>query len=251
MRRSLVVGNWKMHGSLAGASELLAALTAGIQVSSQADIAVCPPYVHLPLVAQLLADTGIAWGSQNLSDQIEGAYTGEISAPMLKELGCRYAIVGHSERRSLLGETDLFVASKFIAAQSVNVTPILCVGESLELRESGAALAFIEGQVQAVIDKVGIESLANSVLAYEPVWAIGTGKTATPEQAQEVHAFIRELIAKQDQAIADDLQILYGGSVKADNAQALFAKQDIDGALVGGAALKATDFGAIYQAATI
>ena len=249
MRRSLVVGNWKMHGSLASARDLLSGLKAGVKLAEQADMAVCPPYVHLPLVAEVLAGTGINWGSQNVSEQQEGAYTGEVAPAMLAELDCRFAIVGHSERRSLYGESDQLVANKFVATKAAGLIPILCVGESLEQRESGETLAVIEKQLQAVADIAGDQAFVEAVIAYEPVWAIGTGKTATPEQAQEVHAFIRELVAQHSPENAEGLSILYGGSVKAENAAELFAKEDIDGALVGGASLKAADFAAIYSAA--
>ena len=249
MRRSLVVGNWKMHGSVASVTELLAGLKVELVDFDQASVAVCPPYVFIPQIANSLQGSAIAWGSQNLSEQPEGAFTGEISASMLAEFNCQYAIVGHSERRTLYADSDDVVAAKFIAAQASGITPILCVGESLEQRENGETLAWVEQQLNAVVTAAGIDAFANAVIAYEPIWAIGTGKTATPEQAQEVHAHIRRVIAANNQVVADKIQILYGGSVKADNAAELFANDDIDGALVGGASLKANDFAAICKAA--
>ena len=249
MRRLLVVGNWKMHGSRAGIDELLIGLKAQLQPLSVTDIAVCPPSVYIAQVQQALQGTTIACGAQNLSDQPEGAFTGEVSAAMLADTGCQYVIVGHSERRSLYSENDTVVAAKLAAAQQQALTPILCVGESLEQRESGETLAWIEQQLMAVVDQVGIAAFAKAVVAYEPIWAIGTGKTGTPEQAQEVHAHIRQVLAALDTDVAAGIRVLYGGSVKADNAAELFAKADIDGALVGGASLKATEFAAIAMAA--
>ncbi|ARN73006.1 triose-phosphate isomerase [Oceanicoccus sagamiensis] len=252
MRRSLVVGNWKMHGSAASIDTLVTGLQQQLAnlPADQTDIAVCPPFVFIPQVISQLEGSAIACGAQNVSDQQEGAYTGEISATMLAELGCQYVIVGHSERRTLMAESDADIAAKFTAVQSQGLTPILCVGESLAQREAGETLSWIEQQIKAVIAVAGIEAMAASVIAYEPIWAIGTGKTASPEQAQEVHAHIRQVLANESQAVAGALQLLYGGSVKADNAAELFGKQDIDGALVGGAALKAADFAAICMAAT-
>ena len=248
MRRGLVVGNWKMHGSMASVSDLVAGLKQ-MSVNAKADAAVCPPYVFIPSVVSGLETSVITVGAQNVSEQAEGAYTGEVAASMLVDLACQYVIVGHSERRTLYAESDNIVAAKFMAVQAAGLTPILCIGESLAQREAGETLSWVEQQLSAVISKAGVSALAKAVVAYEPIWAIGTGKTATPEQAQAVHAHIRQFIAAQDQAVADGLQILYGGSVKADNAAELFANQDIDGALVGGASLKANDFAAIYSAA--
>ncbi|MDG1772543.1 MAG: triose-phosphate isomerase [Oceanicoccus sp.] len=251
MRRNLVVGNWKMHGSTASIDQLLSGLQQQLSAvsSEQVGIAVCPPSVYISSVSKQLAGSMIACGAQNVSDQQEGAYTGEVSATMLAELDCQYVIVGHSERRTLFSESDADIAAKFIAVQSQGLTPILCVGESLAQREAGDTLPWIEQQIKAVIAVAGIEAIAASVIAYEPIWAIGTGKTASPEQAQEVHAHIRQVLAAESQAVAEGLQLLYGGSVKADNAAELFGKQDIDGALVGGASLKAEDFAAICVAA--
>ena len=249
MRRNLVVGNWKMNGSVAGIEALLDGLSEGLVDIDSADAAVCPPSVFLAQVAGALKETRLAWGAQTLSEYDQGAYTGEVSADMLAELGCKYAIVGHSERRTLFAESDQGIAAKFVAAQAHGMIPILCVGESLEQREAGETLDCVERQIMAVIDAAGIKSMGNAVVAYEPIWAIGTGKTATPDQAQQVHAFIRSIIARLDSTIADDVRILYGGSVNAGNAAELFLKSDIDGALVGGASLKVSDFVSICSAA--
>jgi len=246
MRKKLVAGNWKMHGSLAENVALLSALKpalAGIEA------VVCVPFPYLAQAQSELAGSSIAWGAQNLSEHSKGAYTGEVSASMLRDFGCSYVIVGHSERRSLYGESDQQVAAKFIAAQAGGLVPILCVGESLEERESGITEQVVARQLDAVISAAGIGALANAIVAYEPVWAIGTGKTASPEQAQAVHAFIRSKIAGLDAAIADGLVIQYGGSVKAANAAELLAQPDIDGGLIGGASLIADEFVAICRAA--
>jgi triosephosphate isomerase len=211
----------------------------------------CPPYVYLPVVREWLQGSAIALGAQDISNQVgTGAYTGEISGAMLRDVGCTHAIVGHSERRALYGESDAAVATKFQAAQEAGLVPILCVGETLEQRDAGRTRQTVERQLMTVIDVVGVSAFAKAVLAYEPVWAIGTGRTATPEQAQEVHAFLRGLVAVQDVTIAAGLTILYGGSVKGANAGNLFAMDDIDGGLVGGASLVASEFLAIFRAAT-
>lgn len=246
MRRSLVVGNWKMNGSLANANSLVQGILAGLG-NVDGDIAVCVPYVQIPAVSALVKDTKLALGSQNVGDKASGAYTGEIAAAMLAEFGCKYAIVGHSERRSYYGDTNASVAERFKQAQAQNIIPILCVGETLEQRESNETFAVIDAQLAAVIEAAGIESFQGAVIAYEPVWAIGTGKTATDEQAQEVHAYIRGYFAKQNADIAAKLQILYGGSCKPDNAKGLFAMPDIDGGLIGGASLDADSFLKIYH----
>jgi len=246
MRKKLVAGNWKMHGSLAENAALLAALKPAL---AGIDAVVCVPFPYLAQAQAELAGSTIAWGAQNLSEQSRGAYTGEVSAAMLLDFGCTYVIVGHSERRSLYGESDALVASKYMAAQAAGLKPILCVGESLDERESGVTEAVVARQLDAVINAAGIASLTNAVLAYEPVWAIGTGKTASPEQAQAVHAFIRNKIAALDPAVADQLVIQYGGSVKAANASELMVKPDIDGGLIGGASLVAEEFVAICRAA--
>jgi len=248
MRRCLVVGNWKMHGTIAAVDDLVAGLKHELNDDIPVDVAVCPPFIFIPLVASALSDTAIAWGAQDVSEQVEGARTGEVSAAMLLEYDCRYAIVGHSERRSCHGETDADVAAKFIAAQAVGLTPILCVGESLEQRETGRALEVVEAQVKAVLAAAGVDAFATAVVAYEPVWAIGTGKTASPAEAQAVHAHIRQVFSAVDAERAGKLSILYGGSVNAGNAAELFAKPDIDGALVGGASLKIDEFTAICKA---
>jgi triosephosphate isomerase len=249
MRRGLVVGNWKMNGSTDANAALLQALRAQLGSFDGADVAVCPPFPYLQQVASLLQGSNIDLGAQNVALEAQGAYTGEVSATMLKDVGCRLVIVGHSERRALYGESSELVAEKFVRAQTEGLTPILCVGETLQQREAGQTLAVVTEQLQRVIDLAGIAALQASALAYEPVWAIGTGKTASPEQAQEVHEHLRSVVAQSDTAVAQGMQILYGGSVKADNAAELFAMADIDGALVGGAALVAQDFAVIAQAA--
>lgn len=250
-RRLLIAGNWKMNGSFADSEELVAALVAGVGETRDAEMLVCPPFTYLDRAARWLAGSIVGLGAQNLcAEQGSGAFTGEISGSMLVDVGCRYAIVGHSERRTLYGETDAIVARKFRAAQAVGLVPILCVGESLEEREAGQTETVVARQVQAVLDAEQIGAFANAVVAYEPIWAIGTGRTATPEEAQEVHALIRGLIADQNATIARDLRILYGGSVKGANAAELLAEQDIDGGLVGGASLDAADFLKIFQAAS-
>ncbi|MGZ4980972.1 MAG: triose-phosphate isomerase [Methylobacter sp.] len=246
MRRSLVVGNWKMNGTLASAELLTKGIIAGLG-ENNADIAVCVPYVHLPKVSELVKNTVLALGAQNVADKASGAYTGEVSGAMLSEFNCKYALVGHSERRSYYGDTDESVAARFCQAQEQNIIPILCVGETLEQREQDKTFAVINTQLDAVINLAGIAAFGAAVIAYEPVWAIGTGKTATDEQAQEVHQYIRQYIAAKDQAIADKIQILYGGSAKPDNAKGLFAMPDIDGGLIGGASLDAESFLKIYH----
>ena len=249
MRQPLVAGNWKLNGSRASIEELLNGIQQGMSRVEAAEVAVCPPYIYLQDVAGRLAGSRIVWGSQNLSEQVKGAFTGEISASMLNDFGCTYAIVGHSERRSIYAESDQLVADKFAVAAEAGLRPILCIGELLEEREAGTTEAVVARQLDAVIDKVGVDALANAVIAYEPVWAIGTGKTASPEQAQDVHAFIRNRISAKSAEVAQGIRILYGGSVKASNAEELFSKPDIDGGLIGGAALQAEDFLAICAAA--
>ena len=234
-RSPLVAGNWKMHGNRASNRALLDAVLSEIGGLQGVECAVCAPYPYLGEVAEKLKGTALAWGAQNVSEHAQGAYTGEVSAAMLKEFGCRYVIVGHSERRQLYGESDATVAAKFKAVQGQGMTPILCVGETLEEREAGKTEEVVGRQLDAV-------KFASGVLAYEPVWAIGTGRTATPEQAQAVHRFLRKRVPAQT-------PILYGGSVKKDNAAALFAMADIDGGLIGGASLVAADFAAIAAAA--
>ena len=248
MRARFVAGNWKMNGSLRPNASLLDALKAGLKKSENLEYAVCVPFPYLGQVSAALSGSAIAWGAQNVSEHDAGAYTGEISGAMLKEFGCRYAIVGHSERRALYGEDDARVAAKFIAARRAGLTPILCVGETLEQRERDETESVVGRQLDAVVGAAGAPALADAVLAYEPVWAIGTGRNATPQQAQEVHAFARKRLAARDPALAA-LTILYGGSVKPGNAKELFAMPDIDGGLIGGASLSAADFIAICAAA--
>ena len=246
MRKKLVAGNWKMHGSLAENAALLAAIKPAL-VGIEA--VVCVSFPYLAQAQAELTGSSIAWGAQNVSEQPKGAFTGEVSASMLLDFGCKYVIVGHSERRSIYGESDELVARKYMAAQAAGLTPILCVGESLAERESHVTEAVVARQLDAVIQAAGVASLAKAVIAYEPVWAIGTGKTATPEQAQATHAFIRARIAGLDAGVADQLVIQYGGSVKAANAAELMAQPDIDGGLIGGASLVADEFIAICRAA--
>jgi triosephosphate isomerase len=249
MRTRLVAGNWKMHGSRAANAPLLDAVKAGAGRAAGVAIAVCVPFPYLHETAVALAGTAIAWGGQTLSEHEAGAYTGEVSGGMLRDFGCTYVIVGHSERRALYGEDDARVAAKFAAARRAGLTPILCVGETLAERERGSTEAVVARQLAAVIDAGGAGALAGAVVAYEPVWAIGTGRTATPGEAQAVHAFIRARVAAADRATAASLPILYGGSVKPGNAAELFAQADVDGGLIGGASLVAADFVAICVAA--
>jgi triosephosphate isomerase (TIM) len=247
MRRHLVVGNWKMHGSRPANAELLAGVLGGRPYA--ADVAVCVPFVYLTEAAATLAGSEIRWGAQDVSAHEQGAYTGEISAGMLHECGCRYAIVGHSERRALHAESDMLVAQKAQAALARGVTPIVCVGETLAEREAGQTEAVVKRQLSAVIHQLA-HCAAEMVVAYEPVWAIGTGRTASPEQAQAVHAVLRAQLQAAT-GRAETMKILYGGSVKPDNAATLFAQPDIDGGLIGGASLKAADFIAICRAAPL
>ena len=250
MRSKLVAGNWKLHGNLAANEALLGSLARSIPAGGPAACAVCVPYPYLAQVQGLLKGTGIAWGAQDVSRFDKGAYTGDVSASMLAEFGCRYAIVGHSERRTLFGDNDAIVVEKFAAARRAGLTPIFCVGETLEEREKGATEKVLERQVSALLAKCGAREVAGGVIAYEPVWAIGTGRTATSQQAEDAHAFIRGLVASKDGGVAKGLRILYGGSVKAANAAELFAMPDVDGGLVGGASLVAEEFAAIWRAAT-
>lgn len=248
MRRPFVAGNWKMNGSAAANKALLDGIKAGLASVAGTEVAVCPPFVYLRDVAGQLQGTAVALGAQNLSEQSAGAYTGEISSAMLLDMGCRYVIVGHSERRAIYGESDDLVASKFAAARKAGLIPILCVGELLEEREAGTTEQVIARQLDAVLALEGIAAFAQCVVAYEPVWAIGTGEVATPEDAQEVCAAIRERIREVhgDEA-ADAVRVLYGGSVKASNVGGIMAKDDVDGCLVGGASLQADEFGGICR----
>lgn len=248
MRQILVAGNWKLNGTRASVRELVNGIKEGIGTVGSAEVAVCPPYVFIGEVAEMLNGTAISWGAQDVAKEDSGAYTGEVSAAMLREYGCKYGIVGHSERRTLFGDTDEAVAAKFAAARRVGLVPILCVGELLAEREAGTTEAVVGRQLDAVLNSAGVASLAGAVIAYEPVWAIGTGKTATPEQAQEVHAFIRGRVAALDTGIAEKVRVLYGGSVKGSNAAELFAMEDIDGGLIGGASLQAEEFLTICRA---
>jgi len=241
-RQSLVAANWKMNGTLESIKPLVGAISQGVSEGTQSEVVICPPYVYIPELARLLEKTHIGLGAQNVSHLENGAYTGEVASLMLKDFGCQYVIVGHSERRSLYSENDVRVAEKFVAVQANGMTPILCVGELLQERESNCTEEVIARQLDAVIDVAGIKAFNAAVIAYEPVWAIGTGKTATPEQAQEVHEFIRLRLARHDNETANIIRILYGGSVKADNAKQLFELADIDGGLIGGASLVAEDF---------
>ncbi len=244
MRGKFVVGNWKMNGGLAANAALLAELATGWTPESGRGIAVCVPYPYLAQAGAALRATTIAWGAQDVSEHESGAFTGEVSARMLVEFGCRYAIVGHSERRQFYGDTDAVVAAKAVAALAAGLTPIACVGETLAERDAGATMAVVSRQLDAVLAAVGANA-AKIVVAYEPVWAIGTGRTASPDAAQEVHASLRGRLAKSGAA---DVALLYGGSVKADNAKSLFAMADIDGGLIGGASLRSAEFLAIARA---
>jgi triosephosphate isomerase len=241
MRKRLVAGNWKMHGNRASNRALLDALLAGIGALEGVECAVCVPFPYLGEVAGRLKDTKLAWGAQNVCEHAQGAFTGEIAAAMLAEFGCRYVIVGHSERRQLYGETDAQVADKFTAVRGHGMTPVLCLGETLEEREKDRTEEVVARQLEAVMKK-NEQAFEKAVVAYEPVWAIGTGRTATPDQAQAVHAFLRA-------RLLPETRILYGGSVKKENAAALFAMDDIDGGLIGGASLVAADFIEIVKAA--
>ena len=249
MRRTLIAGNWKMNGSLESITELMNGIKAGLEEVSNADLAVCPPAVYLMKVQGLIDGAAIALGSQNICDHASGAFTGELAPSMLKEAGCQYAIIGHSERRSLYGESDGLIARRFAMAVESSITPILCIGETLEERESGVTEDVVSRQLDAVIDTQGIDAIGHCVIAYEPVWAIGTGKTATPEQAQAVHAFIRAKLSSMSADVAEKVQILYGGSMNAGNAADLLSQPDIDGGLIGGASLKAGDFLTIGKSA--
>ena len=250
MRIKFVAGNWKMNGNRAANGALLDSLVAALASIPTVKSAVCPPYPYLAQVQEALSGSGVAWGAQNMSQFDGGAYTGEVSGAMLVDFGCRYVIVGHSERRTLLGETSEVVARKYEAAQKAGLTPILCVGETLEQREAGTTEETVAAQLEAVVAVNGAQSFAHAIIAYEPVWAIGTGKTATPDQAQAVHAFIRQRLAEKDAAVAESVLVLYGGSVKAANAGELFAMSDIDGGLISGASLDSQEFAAICRAAS-
>ncbi len=249
MRDYLVAGNWKMNGSNAANAALMDGILGGVPATDQVELLVCPPFPYLAQVADMVGGSRVMLGAQNVSVHASGAFTGETAGSMLADVGCSHVIVGHSERRALYGESSDIVAEKFQAAQAVALTPILCLGETLEEREAGQTERVIDAQLDAVLETAGVAAFASAVIAYEPVWAIGTGMTATPEQAQEVHRHIRARLEAQDADIAAGIQILYGGSVKGDNAGGLFANPDIDGGLIGGASLKPADFLAIADAA--
>lgn len=249
MRRPLVCGNWKLNGSIGKTGQLVDALSRGVADIDGVDIAVCPVFVHLPLACERAAGTALAVGVQDVSDQDHGAFTGEVAAGMAAEFGARLAIVGHSERRARHGETDAGVAAKFMAAGAAGLTPILCVGETLAERDAGETLAVVTRQLDAVLKVTGVAGFGDGVIAYEPVWAIGTGRTATPEQAQEVHAALRSRLAAHDTPLAEGARIVYGGSMKSANAAELMAMPDIDGGLIGGASLDADEFLAIARSA--
>jgi triosephosphate isomerase (TIM) len=248
-RRRVVAGNWKMHGSRVENQALIDALLAADTIDERVTCLVFPPYVYLPEVARLLSRSAVGLGAQDVSAEGQGAYTGEVSVAMLLDVGCTHVLVGHSERRALYGETDEVVARKFAAAVGRGLTPILCVGEQLAERDAGQTHAVVARQLDAVLAVSGAAGLSRALVAYEPVWAIGTGRTATPQQAQDVHAFIRGRVGSHDASIAAGLRVLYGGSVKASNAAELFGMPDVDGGLIGGASLKAEEFLAIWSAA--
>jgi triosephosphate isomerase len=249
MREFLVAGNWKMNGSSAANEALVAGIVAGVPEGDGFRLLVCPPFPYLAAVAGQVGDSKVALGAQTVSEHESGAFTGETAPSMLKDVGCEYVIVGHSERRALYGESSGQVAAKFMAAQAAGLTPILCIGETLDEREAGTTEQVIDEQLNAALDVAGIAAFASAVIAYEPVWAIGTGMTATPEQAQDVHRHIRARLAEHDSDLAEKVQILYGGSMKGENAPGLLSMPDIDGGLIGGASLKANDFLAIAEAA--
>lgn len=248
MRQKMIAGNWKMNATRCEANDLVESIKEGAKTLTDVDIVVFPPFVHLAGIENQLVDTMIAWGAQNLYLGTHGAFTGEISGSMLVDYGCQYVLVGHSERRHLFHEDLTLVSAKFKAALQVGLQPVLCIGETREQREKNETEKVIREQLESIIKDSGVEVFRRAIIAYEPVWAIGTGLTATPEQAQEVHAYIRGILAKQNVEIANTARILYGGSVKADNAAGLFAKPDIDGALVGGASLDAKGFLKICEA---
>lgn len=248
-RRKLVVGNWKMYGRLSRNKALLEGVLQGIRGLNNADYGVCVPYPYLAQAQSMLQGSNLAWGAQNLSQHEEGAFTGAVAPGMLVDFGCRYVIIGHSERRALFHESNEIASAKFDAAIKAGLTPIFCVGETLAEREGGVTEQIVARQLEVVLNHAGVAAIAKTVIAYEPVWAIGTGKTASPDQAQAVHAFIRQQVARLDGQTAQGLCILYGGSVKANNAAELFAMPDIDGGLIGGASLVAQDFVAICRAA--
>jgi len=248
MRKILIAGNWKMNGSVSMVTDLITGVVAGAKKLSSVETAVCPPYVYIPMVAEATKGSNVGVGPQNVSTQASGAFTGEISTDMAKDFACKYSIIGHSERRTLYNESDALVAEKFKVVKASGLIPIFCIGETLEEREADETEAVVARQLDAVSDTNGSDAYSNCVIAYEPVWAIGTGKTASPEQAQSVHAFIRQHISKLNAENAEKVQILYGGSMNPGNAKDLLSQNDIDGGLIGGASLKSDDFMAICQA---
>ncbi|MCP3657326.1 triose-phosphate isomerase [Herbaspirillum sp.] len=248
MRRKLVAGNWKMNGSLAANAALVAGIKEGLPADA-CDVAVCVPAPYLAQVQGAVAGSAVVLGAQDMSAHASGAFTGEVSAAMLQEFGVQYVILGHSERRAYHGESDAAVAAKTVAALKAGLVPVVCVGETLEQREAGQTNEIVGGQLDVVLAALSVEEAARIVVAYEPVWAIGTGKTATPEMAQEVHAMLRARLGAKSAEAAAKVRVLYGGSMKPDNAGQLLAMADIDGGLIGGAALKAADFLAIIKAA--
>lgn len=249
MRRKLVVGNWKMHGSRAQNEVLVSAVKAGVADLGNVETGLCPTHLHIAQVSEMLDSSAVLLGAQDAHHEESGAYTGAVAAAMLVEFGVKLLLVGHSERRELFGEDDSLVASKFIAAQQVGLMPILCVGESLQQREQNATAQVVLQQLDAVIAAAGVAAFSKAIVAYEPIWAIGTGQTATPQQAQQVHSLLRQHLAGIDPEVAENIRIIYGGSVKADNAKELFQQADIDGGLVGGASLQADEFISICKSA--
>jgi len=248
MRTPLVAGNWKMNGSRESVKELIAGVVEGAKTLNGVEVAVCPSTIHIADVTAVAAGSNVGVGSQDVCTELKGAFTGETSIDMIKDFGCQYAIIGHSERRTIYGETDEMVADKFAVVKNAGIIPLFCIGETLEEREANITEQVCARQIDAVFAKEGDQAFADSVIAYEPVWAIGTGKTASPEQAQAVHAFIRQHIAEHDADIAEKVQILYGGSMNPANAKELIGQADIDGGLIGGASLKTEDFLAVCQA---
>ncbi|PKH85470.1 triose-phosphate isomerase [Colwellia sp. Bg11-28] len=242
MRQALIIGNWKMNGNLAENDELLNTISKSYDSNDEIEVVVCPPSIYMAQISQQLLNSKIKYGAQNVSANRNGAFTGEVSTAMLHDLGCSYVLLGHSERRCLNHESDEQIADKFSAAVQAEITPVLCVGETLTQRQSKETFLVIAEQISIIIEEVGIKGFEHAVIAYEPIWAIGTGETASPEQAQAVHAQIRRQLAEHDLNISKNIQVIYGGSVNADNAKALFAQQDVDGALVGGSSLNADDF---------
>lgn len=249
MRRPVVAGNWKLNGTRKSALALAQGIMSELNAINNIDVIICPPFLHIAEVQELIQNSQLKLGAQNVSEQASGAFTGEISAEMLKEFDCQYVIVGHSERRTLYNESNNIIGSKFKAVSSIGLTPILCVGETLEQKENNQTKNVIIKQLDSIINSVDINTFNNAIIAYEPIWAIGTGKTATPLQAQEVHQVIRNRFSAIDKELADKLRILYGGSVKASNSNELFSQPDIDGGLIGGASLNSEDFLAICAAA--